>query len=122
MSEHVQHKAMVLPEQAGQRIDQVAAELFGEFSRARLQEWIKSGHLTVDGAAARSKDKAQAGNVLVLDAELEPRENWAAQELKLDVVYEDSSLLVINKPAGLVVHPGAGSPDGTLLNALLFRD
>lgn len=122
MNERIQHKATVLAEQSGHRIDQAAAELFSDFSRARLQEWIKSGHLTLDGLVVRTKDKVKSGNVLVLDAELEPRENWTAQELKLDVVYEDASLLVINKPAGLVVHPGAGSPDGTLLNALLFRD
>jgi 23S rRNA pseudouridine1911/1915/1917 synthase len=122
MKEHIQHKATVLAEQSGQRIDQAAAELFSDFSRARLQEWIKSGQLTVDGVAARSKDKVRSGNVLVLDAELQSREDWVAQELALDVVHEDPSLLVINKPAGLVVHPGAGSPDGTLLNALLFRD
>jgi 23S rRNA pseudouridine1911/1915/1917 synthase len=122
MNERIQHQATVLPNQAGRRIDQIAAELFGDFSRARLQEWIKSGHLTVDGVAVRGKEKVKSGNVLALDAELELRENWAAQELALDVVYEDASLLVINKPAGLVVHPGAGSPDGTMLNALLFRD
>ena len=122
MNERIQHQATVLPDQAGHRIDQIAAELFSDFSRARLQEWIKSGHLTVDGLAVRGKDKVKSGNVLALDAELESRENWAAQELALDVVHEDASLLVINKPAGLVVHPGAGSPDGTMLNALLFRD
>ena len=122
MNERIQHQATVLPDHAGHRIDQIAAELFSDFSRARLQEWIKSGHLTVDGLTVRGKDKVRSGNVLALDAELEPRENWAAQELALNVVYEDPSLLVINKPAGLVVHPGAGSPDGTMLNALLFRD
>jgi 23S rRNA pseudouridine1911/1915/1917 synthase len=78
--------------------------------------------LTVDGAVVRPGDKLKPGGVLVLDTVLEASENWAAQELALDVVYEDAALLVINKPAGLVVHPGAGSPDGTLLNALLFRD
>jgi 23S rRNA pseudouridine1911/1915/1917 synthase len=122
MNERIRHSATVLPEQGGHRIDQVAAELFSDFSRARLQEWIKSGHLTAGGAVVRSRDKVKSGTVLTLDAELESRENWTAQELALDVIYEDASLLVINKPAGLVVHPGAGSPDGTLLNALLFRD
>lgn len=122
MKERIQHTATALPEHAGQRIDQVAAELFGDFSRARLQDWIKSGQLVVDGVVVRPRDKAYPGNVLSLDAELEACDSWAAQELELDVVYEDSSLLVINKPAGLVVHPGAGSPDNTLLNALLFRD
>lgn len=122
MNERIRQTATVLPEQAGQRVDQAAAALFGDFSRARLQEWIKIGALTVDGVHVRGKDKVYAGSVLLLDAALEARENWGAQALDLDVVYEDESLLVINKPAGLVVHPGAGSPDGTLLNALLYRD
>jgi len=122
LKERIRQEATVLPEHAGQRIDQVAAELFGDFSRARLQEWIKSGLLVVDGTVVRPKDKVHSGSVLTLNAELAACESWVAQELTLDVVYEDPSLLVINKPAGLVVHPGAGSPDSTLLNALLFRD
>lgn len=72
MNERIQLKATVLAEQSGHRIDQAAAELFGDFSRARLQEWIKSGRLTVDGIGVRSKDKVRTGNVLALDAELEP--------------------------------------------------
>ena len=122
MTERIRHATTVLSDQAGLRVDQAAAALFPDFSRARLQEWIRSGALTLDGSVVRSKDKAQAGAVLALDVTLEARENWGAQELALDIVHEDESLLVINKPAGLVVHPGAGSSDGTLLNALLHRD
>lgn len=122
MNERIQQTATVLIEQSGQRLDQVAAELFVEFSRARLQAWIKTGELRVDGAVLRAKDKVQVGNVIALDAEVPISENWAAQAIALDIVYEDDALLVINKPAGLVVHPGAGSPDGTMLNALLFHD
>lgn len=122
MSEHIQQSAVVLSEQSGLRVDQVAAELFAEFSRARLQAWIKSGELLVDGASVRAKDKVHYGSVMSLAAVAPVEENWQAQAIALDIVYEDASLLVINKPAGLVVHPGAGSPDGTLLNALLFHD
>ena len=122
MSERIQQSAVVLSEQSGLRVDQVAAELFAEFSRARLQAWIKSGELLVDGASVRAKDKVHYGSVMSLAAVAPVEENWQAQAIALDIVYEDASLLVINKPAGLVVHPGAGSPDGTLLNALLFHD
>jgi 23S rRNA pseudouridine1911/1915/1917 synthase len=122
MSERIQQTATVSPAHTGLRVDQVAAELFEQFSRARLQAWIKSGELTLDGAAVRAKDKVHFGSVMALDAAVLCEENWSAQPIALDIVYEDASLLVINKPAGLVVHPGAGSPDGTLLNALLFHD
>ncbi|MEZ5436173.1 MAG: 23S rRNA pseudouridine(1911/1915/1917) synthase RluD [Pseudomonadales bacterium] len=107
---------------SGLRVDQVAAELFAEFSRARLQAWIKSGELLVDGNTVRAKDKVHYGSVMSLAAAVPVSENWSAQAIALDIVYEDAALLVINKPAGLVVHPGAGSPDGTMLNALLFHD
>lgn len=122
MSQSIQQTAVILPGQAGQRLDQAAAELFADFSRAQLQNWIKAGQLTVDGVPARPKDKVTAGSHLRLSADILLRENWLAQDLALDIVHEDASILVINKPAGLVVHPGAGSPDGTLLNALLHHD
>ena len=122
MNERIQQTAAVLIEQSGQRVDQVAAELFAEFSRARLQAWIKTGELRVDGAVLRAKDKVCVGSVMALDAEVPISENWSAQAIALDIVYQDDALLVINKPVGLVVHPGAGSPDGTMLNALLFHD
>lgn len=122
MNERIQQTATVLIEQSGQRVDQVAAELFAEFSRARLQAWIKTGELRVDGVVLRAKDKVCVGSVMALDAEVPISENWSAQAIALDIVYQDDALLVINKPVGLVVHPGAGSPDGTMLNALLFHD
>lgn len=118
----IQHIAVIPLEYSGLRFDQVAALLFADFSRAQLQHWIKDGSLQVDGITARAKDKVRAGSVLHLNAMPVPCENWAAQDLALNVVFEDDSLLVINKPAGLVVHPAAGVPDGTLLNALLHHD
>lgn len=108
-------------ERAGQRLDVVAAELFADFSRGRLQEWIRQGQLRVDGEQRRPKDKLAGGEQLTLQAEVEAEGDWQAQPIALDIVHEDSELLVINKPAGLVVHPAAGNPDGTLLNALLHH-
>lgn len=121
-SVHVEHHSEIVPaESRGQRLDVVAAELFDDFSRGRLQEWIKQGLLLVDGEQRRPKDKVVGGEQLDLRAEVEPEGDWQAQPIPLDIVYEDSELLVINKPAGLVVHPAAGNPDGTLLNALLHH-
>ncbi|GAB5413052.1 MAG: 23S rRNA pseudouridine(1911/1915/1917) synthase RluD [Congregibacter sp.] len=108
-------------ELAGKRLDQVAAKLFPEFSRSRLQAWIESGELLVDGQAARQRDRPKAGATLRLDAQLQTEVSWAAEPLALSIVYEDEHLLVIDKPAGLVVHPGAGNYDGTLVNALLHH-
>ncbi|KUJ79639.1 23S rRNA pseudouridine(1911/1915/1917) synthase RluD [Microbulbifer flavimaris] len=121
MTDEIQVDIVVPPRLSGHRLDQVAAELIPEYSRARLQGWIKSGALTVDGRRGKPKDKLFGGEQLALRAELEPQGEWVAEDLSLEVVYEDDSLLVINKPAGLVVHPAAGNPDGTLLNGLLFH-
>ncbi|WP_288132571.1 23S rRNA pseudouridine(1911/1915/1917) synthase RluD [Microbulbifer sp.] len=119
MSNQIHIDIKVPAECAGHRFDQIAADLIPDYSRARLQNWIKGGQLTVDGRSAKPKDKLFGGEQLQLRAEMEPQGDWEAQPMDLDVVYEDDSLLVINKPAGLVVHPAAGNPDGTLLNGLL---
>ncbi|TNF84261.1 MAG: RNA pseudouridine synthase, partial [Gammaproteobacteria bacterium] len=108
------------PELAGERADKVAAILLDEFSRALLTRWMSEGMLTVDGAMVKPKTRLVGGERLELDAQAEPVENWAsAQPVDFTVLYEDEDLLVIDKPAGLVVHPGAGNPDGTLVNGLL---
>ncbi len=106
---------------SGRRLDQVLGELFPEFSRARLQRWLKEGKITLDGRNQQPKYKVNGGEQVVLDAEAEAEGEWQAQAIPLEVVYEDESILVINKPAGLVVHPAAGNRDGTLLNALLHH-
>ena len=107
------------PELSDRRLDQAAAELMPEHSRSRLQSWIKSGALTVNGEARKPRDKVMLDDVLDLDAEPEVQVTWEAEPITLDIVYEDEHLLVINKPAGLVVHPATGHADGTLVNALL---
>jgi 23S rRNA pseudouridine1911/1915/1917 synthase len=106
----------------GQRFDRVAADLFPEFSRVRLQAWIKSGELRVDGEARLPKEKLIAGTKLSLRTELRPvDDSWQPEAIELAIVYEDEDILVLDKPAGLVVHPAAGHADGTLLNALLHH-
>jgi len=121
MSDRIRLSAQVSPESGGQRLDQVAAQLFPDFSRSRLQGWIKDGSLLVDGERKRTRDSVYGGEELTLDAEREVQGEWQPEAIELDIVYEDSALLVINKPAGLVVHPAAGHQDGTLLNALLHH-
>jgi 23S rRNA pseudouridine1911/1915/1917 synthase len=120
-------KAIILTAQAdrgsaGKRLDRVAAELFPDFSRARLQLWIRNGELTVDGRQCRPSQRLAGGEQLRLDAEPEPETMVIPQDLPLDILYADKHLLLVNKPAGLVVHPAAGNRDGTLQNALLFFD
>ena len=105
----------------GWRLDQTAARLFSDFSRARLQAWIRRGLLQVDGRPGKVTDKTAGGEWLTLTLEDTPQGQWRAQDLALDIVHEDGEILVINKPAGLVVHPGAGNLDQTLLNGLLHH-
>lgn len=102
-----------------QRLDQVAVALFPDFSRSKLQSWIKTGALTVDGTVMRSKDKVSVDQQLQLRASLEPEVSWSGEAIPLDICFEDEHVLVVNKPAGLVVHPAAGHADGTLVNALI---
>lgn len=120
--EKIQLTALVRADQAGQRLDQVAAELFDGFSRSRLQGWIKEGVLTVDGRVAKVKEKLTGSESLTLETEILPEIEDQPQAIELDVVYQDDDLIVINKPTGLVVHPAAGHADGTLLNGLLALD
>jgi len=106
-------------EQAGKRLDQALAELFPDYSRSRIQTWIKNQQVAVNGKYPKGKEKVQGGEQIVIDAELEEEGSWQAEAIKLDVVYEDEDLLIINKPANLVVHPAPGHYSGTLVNALL---
>jgi len=116
------HLKQQIPEHmAGERFDQVAAQLFSDYSRARLQSWIKSGELTMDGETHKAKIKVMGGEWLEVKVTLEGTDRWQAQDIAINIVYEDDEILVINKPAGLVVHPAAGHADGTLLNALLYH-
>ncbi|MGB3668099.1 MAG: 23S rRNA pseudouridine(1911/1915/1917) synthase RluD [Bermanella sp.] len=121
MSNSIQASVLVPIHLGNKRLDKIAAELFPDFSRSRLQQWIVDGQLTVDGEIRRGRDKMIGGENLALDVVLEAEGDWEAEDIPLNVVYEDDDIVVINKPAGLVVHPAAGNHTGTLLNALLYH-
>jgi len=104
------------------RLDQAAAELFGDYSRARLQKWIRSGELTVNGQVLKPTYRVGGGETLQLDAALELCGEVLPQDIPIEIIHSDEDIIVLDKPAGLVVHPAAGNPDGTLQNALLHFD
>ena len=119
MKQQISQQNRISLDLCGQRLDQVAVILFPQFSRARLQEWIKAGQITLAGRPAKPNTKVAGGEMVQLEVELRDAGDWEAEDLTLAPVYEDEDLLVINKPANLVVHPAAGNEEGTLLNGLL---
>lgn len=121
MTTQIELSAKVPESLAGSRLDQIAAQLFPDYSRSRLQSWIKDGFLKVNQKQLRPRDRLSEGDCLEINAQLEALEEWVAEELDLDIVFEDEHMLVVNKAAGVVVHPAAGNRAGTLLNGLLHR-
>jgi 23S rRNA pseudouridine1911/1915/1917 synthase len=107
---------------AGRRLDQALAQSLPQYSRSRLQAWILAGQVLVDGRQPRPRDKVLGGEQVVVTAHFAASTAVAAEQRPVDVVYRDQALLIVNKPAGLVVHPGAGNLHGTLQNALLALD
>ncbi|OTG81770.1 23S rRNA pseudouridine(1911/1915/1917) synthase RluD [Acinetobacter sp. ANC 4648] len=105
----------------GQRIDQVAASVWSDFSREKLKQWMQAGHLLVNGNIVKPKYKCDGTEHLTLDVELEAQTSAQPENIPLDIIYEDDDILIINKHIGMVVHPGAGNPNGTLVNALLYH-
>src|SRR5690606_35951159 len=119
MTQEIQLNRQVAEEHFGLRLDQAAAQVFPEYSRARLQDWIKEGLLTVNGQPGKAKDKVVGGEKLALQAVTESQEQHEPEALDLNIVFEDKALIIVNKPVGLVVHPGPGNHSGTMLNGLL---
>ncbi len=107
------------PEYAGKRLDQALAALFPGVSRSQIQQWIRAGNVSLDTALPRQRDKVAGGELVEIKVPSAPVPVWKAQAIPLQIIYEDPALLVINKPPALVVHPGAGNYEGTLLNGLL---
>lgn len=122
LTTHIREKATTSDETIGLRFDQAAALMFPEHSRARLQQWIRQGMLTIDGQRAKPTLKMRGGETLVLDAEVEVQADAEAQDIPLDIIHADDDIIILNKPAGLVVHPAPGHREHTLLNALLHFD
>ncbi len=120
--EEIQHQGVVDRELSGLRLDQASARLFSDYSRSRLQNWIKAGRMQVDGEVRKPRDKVWEGERICLQAVLEPDQHCEPEDIPLDILYQDEHLLVIDKPAGLVVHPGSGNRSGTVQNALLHQD
>jgi 23S rRNA pseudouridine1911/1915/1917 synthase len=114
-----QFVSKVPPEMDGQRLDQVVASLYPQYSRSQLQKWIKGGHVWVDDKIIKPKERLTGGEEIIINAIQEPQTEFAPEDIPIEVVYEDADLMVINKPVGLVVHPAAGNWSGTLVNALL---
>jgi len=119
MSEGQRLTATIPREMAGMRLDQVLASIFPQYSRARLQHWIRLGRVVVNDRQLRPRDKIQGGEAVEIVATVDEQTTWSGESIPLDIIYEDEAIFVINKPAGLVAHPGAGNHAGTLLNAML---
>ncbi|MCR4347965.1 MAG: 23S rRNA pseudouridine(1911/1915/1917) synthase RluD [Sulfuricaulis sp.] len=119
MNQESRLSATIPAELTGQRLDQALSALFKDITRSRLQQWIEDGRVTLNGRAPRKRDKVKEGDAVEIMVPPPVDSGWKAQALPLVFVHEDNELLVINKPPGLVVHPGAGNPEGTLLNALI---
>jgi 23S rRNA pseudouridine1911/1915/1917 synthase len=122
MTEPIQLTLTIPSEAGGQRLDQVLSELISEYSRTRIKTWIESGEILVNGVQLRPKDKVVGGERVDVNAVLPDAVAVAPELIDLELAFEDRHLVIINKPAGLVVHPGAGNSAGTLQNALLHFD
>jgi len=116
------HVLSLSPDMAGMRLDQALARALPQYSRSRLQSWIEAGAVEVDGRQPRARDKVLGVEQVRIRARLEAGRAVVAEDLPLEIVFQDKALLVINKPPGLVVHPGAGNAAHTLQNALLGLD
>ncbi len=124
VSAYMQEQSATVPlEMAGQRLDRVLVQLFPAFTRARLQVWLEGGRVMINGVAAtKASGKVQAGQLMLVKPEAPPHmQAMLPEPVELDVVFENNDCIVINKPAGMVVHPAAGNWSGTLLNGLLYR-
>jgi 23S rRNA pseudouridine1911/1915/1917 synthase len=116
------HRFDLPPDLAGRRLDQALAQLLPQYSRTRIQRWIEEGAVLINGLGVRARDLVTGGETATVEARLPAESGVAAQKMPLDIVHQDAQVLVINKPPGLVVHPGAGNREHTLQNALLAHD
>jgi 23S rRNA pseudouridine1911/1915/1917 synthase len=122
MAEQLHLEGIISDESGGLRLDQALAQLFSDYSRGQITKWIKAGYVQVNDKVLRPRDSVMGGERVVIDAEIEVVDDtWIAEAINLDIIHEDDDVIILNKSAGMVVHPGAGNHDGTLVNALLHH-
>ncbi|MDC9724378.1 MAG: 23S rRNA pseudouridine(1911/1915/1917) synthase RluD [Gammaproteobacteria bacterium] len=122
MSELLKLDGIISDESAGLRLDQALAQLFSDYSRGQITKWIKAGDVLVNNKVLRPRDAVMGGEHIVIAAKIEVVDDtWIAEAIQLNIIHEDDDVIILNKPAGMVVHPGAGNTDGTLVNALLHH-
>jgi len=121
MNKTIERELTISEEYIHIRLDQALSQLWPEFSRSTIKSWIEKGDLKLDNAIVKPKTKLHGGEHITLNTSLEEQVEWQAEDIPLDIIYEDDDVLVINKPTNLVVHPGAGNHSGTLVNALLHH-
>jgi ribosomal large subunit pseudouridine synthase D (EC 5.4.99.-) len=114
---------IIIPDRLiGQRIDSAMAQMLPDYSRSKITNWVRSGDALMNGKSFKPKEKVLGGEVVALSIKTEKTNEWQAEDIAIDVVYDDDDIIVVNKPVGLVTHPGAGNWTGTLANALLYYD
>lgn len=114
---------IIIPDRLiGQRIDSALAIMLPDYSRSKITAWVKAGNAFINGGVFKPKDKVLGGEIVALEIKKEKSNDWLGEDIPLDVVYADADIIVVNKPVGLVTHPGAGNWTGTLANALLHYD
>lgn len=121
MSNEIHHEITLPDELGGLRLDQALSKFLPQYSRTQIQDWIKLGSITLNESPAKSKYLVVGGEKVLINAVLKPQQQWEAQDINLDIIFEDDSLLIINKPINMVIHPGVGNLSNTLLNALLHH-
>ena len=114
---------IIIPDRLiGQRIDSAMAQMLPDYSRSKITTWVRSGGALINGKTFKPKEKILGGEIVTLNIKAEKTNDWKAEDIPLDIVFEDNNIIVVNKPVGLVTHPGAGNWTGTLANALLHYD
>jgi len=120
---YIEKIKIIIPERmSGQRIDSSLSELLPKLSRSKINNWIRSGQASINNKSFKPKDKASGNEIVCLNLDQQEKNSWISEYIPIDIVYEDKDIIVINKPVGLVTHPGAGNWSGTLANALLYYD
>ena len=122
MKKNITFSYETIAEDEGERLDSVIAKEFAQFSRAHIQKWIKDGKLLLDGEIVKPKKILKVNQIISVETSEEPIVEDGPEDIPIEIIFEDEDIIILNKQAGLVVHPGAGNQSGTLVNALLHHD